>query len=363
MSGGRHPPQDRLLSRRYVRPMNESDQPQVNLLASLERLVQDLYALETALAGRLSAGEMDLLSSIQQTAQTLHTHWRLWIEREGEGVPVSASLAHAQTLAYAHDLVQTYRQSVENRRRLELTAQQLIRAEKLATIGRVAASVAHELGNIVTPLLMYTNLLEGAATGQSPEIVELAGQIRQTTQRARTMVEQLAASAQSDAGHTLPTDLAQVIDGVLELLAPRFKKGGVSLRYEIAPDLPLTAARPGQLEQVFTNVIINALEAMPGGGQFTISLGLEPMAGNGEQALCIRFADTGEGIPADRISQVFDPFYTTKSGGAGSGLGLFVSHLIVDQHGGTIELDSLLGEGTTVSIYLPVAGNGNPARA
>jgi signal transduction histidine kinase len=343
--------------------MHESDQPQVNLLALLERLDQDLSALEAALAGRLGVEEMDLLSSIRQTAQTLHTHWRLWIEREGEGVRVSASLAHAQTLAYAYDLVQTYRQSVENRRRLELTAQQLIRSEKLATIGRIAASVAHELGNIVTPLLMYTNLLEGAAAGQSPEIVEIAGQIRQTTQRARTMVEQLAASAQSDADHTLPTDLAQVIDGVLELLAPRFKKGGVSLRYEIASDLPPVAARPGQLEAVFTNVIINALDAMPGGGQLTISLSLEPMTGDGEQALCIRFADTGEGIPANCVSQVFDPFYTTKSGGAGSGLGLFVSHLIVDQHGGTIELDSMLGEGTTVSIYLPAVCNDNPPRS
>jgi two-component system NtrC family sensor kinase len=345
------------------KPMNESEQPQVNLLSLLERLDQDLSALETALSGRLSAEEMGLLASVQQTAQILHMHWRLWIEGEGEGVPVSASLAHAQTLAYAHDLVQTYRQSVENRRRLELTAQQLIRSEKLATIGRIAASVAHELGNIVTPLLMYTNLLEGAAAGQSAEIVEIAGQIRQTTQRARTMVEQLAASAQSDAGHTLPTDLAQVIDGVLELLAPRFKKGGVSLRYESTPDLPPVAARPGQLEQVFTNVIINALDAMPGGGRLTISLGLESMAGNGEQALCVRFTDTGEGIPADCVSQVFDPFYTTKSGGAGSGLGLFVSHLIVDQHGGTIELDSVLGEGTTASIYLPVVPNDDPPPA
>ncbi len=340
--------------------MNEIDQPQVNLLALLERLDQDLSSLGTALTGRLSVEEMGLLASIQQAVQILHTHWHLWIEREGEGVPASASLAHAQTLAYAYDLVQTYRQSVENRRRLELTAQQLIRSEKLATIGRVAASVAHELGNIVTPLLMYANLLEVAAAGQSSEIVEIAGQLRQITQRARVMVEQLAASAQGDAGHTLPTDLAQVMDRVLGLLAPRFKKGGVNFQCEVTPDLPLVAARPGQLEQVFTNVIINALDAMPDGGQLTIRLGLEPMTGNGEQALCICFADTGEGIPADHISQVFDPFYTTKSGGAGSGLGLFVSHLIVDQHGGTIELDSPLGEGTTVSIYLPVDYNDNP---
>ncbi len=337
--------------------MNEQDPPAVNTL--LEQIEGDLASLEQALAGRLGADEARLLSSARQASRLL----RLQLQGAGKpAIPVTedssapASLAHAQALAYAHDLVQTYRQSAEHRRRLELTEQQLIRAEKLATMSRVAATVAHELGNIVTPLLMYTSLLEGAAANQSSEIVEIAGQMKQIIQRARTMVEQLAASARGDTGHTLPTDLNQALDYALGLLAPRFKKAGVAIRRQDAPNLPLVAARPGQLEQVFTNIAINALDAMPDGGQFDIDVTVESTAGNSQRAVCIRFADTGCGIPSDHLPHVFDPFYTTKSGGAGSGLGLFVSHLIVDQHGGTIEIDSREGEGTTVIIHLPTAG-------
>ena len=341
--------------------MNESDQPQINSFALLEQLEGGLSSLEAALAGRLSADEAHLLSSIRQTGRLLRSLLPVVPDkgfvpvREEEAVSAAASLAHAQTLAYAHDLVRTYRQSAEHRRRLELTAQQLIRAEKLSTMSKMAATVAHELGNIVTPLLMYASLLEGAAAGQSPEIVEIAGQIKQITRRARTMVEQLAASTRGDQGHTLPTDLIEVLDHVLGLLAPRFKKEGITVRRQVAPNLPSVAARPGQLEQVFTNIVINALDAMPDGGQLTISMAIEPTAQNSERAVCIRLADTGDGIPPDRLPFVFDPFYTTKSGGAGSGLGLFVSHLIIDQHGGAIEINSQIGKGTTVIIRLPIA--------
>ncbi len=336
--------------------MNKQDLPAVNTL--LKQIEDDLISLEQALAGRLSADEARLLSSAQQADRLVRSQLQAADEPPspaGEAGMEPASLAHAQTLAYAHDLVQTYRQSAEHRRRLELTEQQLIRAEKLATMSRVAATVAHELGNIVTPLLMYASLLEGAAADQSSEIVEIAGQMKQIIQRARTMVEQLAASARGDTGHTLPTDLNQALDYALGLLAPRFKKTRVVVERQIAPDLPLVAARPGQLEQVFTNIAINALDAMPDGGQFIIGVTVETTTRSGQRAVCIRFADTGCGIPPDHLPHVFDPFYTTKSGGAGSGLGLFVSHLIVDQHGGTIEIDSREGEGTTVTIHLPIA--------
>jgi two-component system NtrC family sensor kinase len=336
--------------------MNEKDPPAVDTL--LEQIEDNLASLEQAIASRLGTDEARLLSSVQQASRRLRLQLQvadkpaLPVKEDG---PTPASLAHAQTLAYAHDLVQTYRQSVEHRRRLELTEQQLIRAEKLATMSRVAATVAHELGNIVTPLLMYASLLERAAADQSSEIVEIAGQMKQIIQRARTMVEQLAASARGDAGHTLPTDLNQALDYALGLLAPRFKKARVAVQRQIAPDLPLVAARPGQLEQVFTNIAINALDAMPDGGQFIIGVTVESTTSSDQRAICIRFADTGCGIPPDHLPHVFDPFYTTKSGGAGSGLGLFVSHLIVDQHGGTIEIDSQEREGTTVIIHLPVA--------
>jgi len=337
--------------------MNVKDPLVVNTL--LKQIEDNLVSLEQAIAGQLGADEAHLLSSVQQASRLLRLQLQVADQPAvpvNEDGPTPASLAHAQALAYAHDLVQTYRQSAEHRRRLELTEQQLIRAEKLATMSRVAATVAHELGNIVTPLLMYTSLLEGAAADQSSEIVEIAGQMKQIIQRARTMVEQLAASARGDTGHTLPTDLNQALDYALGLLAPRFKKARVAVRRQVAPDLPLVAARPGQLEQVFTNIAINALDAMPDGGQFIIGVTVESTISSGQRAICIRFADTGCGIPPDQLPHVFDPFYTTKSGGAGSGLGLFVSHLIVDQHGGTIEIDSQEGEGTTVTIHLPIAG-------
>ena len=262
-------------------------------------------------------------------------------------------------MQYARDLVKAIRQEKEHQRRLELTSQQLIRAEKLATVGQVDAAVAHELGNILTPLLMYAKLIyKEAADNEELEIAEFAIQITRIANRASNMLRKLVDAARGERGMMIPVDLTHVFRNTLALLLPQIKKQGINVKQQYPDELPLVMGRPDQLEQVFINIGLNAFDAMPSGGQFTITL--EPGNGADNRSaepgfITIRLSDTGIGIPPENISRLFEPFYTTKERGAGSGLGLFVSHLIIDQHGGAIEVESEPGVGTAFIVKLPTA--------
>jgi signal transduction histidine kinase len=124
----------------------------------------------------------------------------------------------------------------------------------------------------------------------------------------------------------------------------------------------MVLGRPDQLEQVFINIGLNAFDAMPNGGTLTIQMDAVPVIANADHPntyIVVKLRDTGVGIPPENISHLFEPFYTTKKRGAGSGLGLFVSYLIIDQHGGAIEVESALGQGTTFTIKLPVTDGGD----
>ena len=353
---------------------------QENYLEEIQALVQtlnhNLITLATSLKGDLSSASEEALANlfqVQINLQNLLDAKRSDIAQESTaavspllGEPAEDvverevdSIAYAQAMQYARDLVKAIRQKKEQQRRLELTSQQLIRAEKLATVGQVAAAVAHELGNILTPLQMYAKLIsrEAGDQAENSEIVEFSNQITQIANRASDMLRQLVDAARSERAIMIPVDLRYVIRNTLALLAPQIKNRGVNVKEYYPKDVPLVMGRPDQLEQVFINMGLNAFDAMPDGGDFTIILD----TGNGisqiEQAdfITIRLTDTGIGIPPEDISLLFEPFYTTKERGAGSGLGLFVSYLIIDQHGGAIEIESELGQGTTFVIKLPTA--------
>jgi signal transduction histidine kinase len=337
--------------------------------ALTQTLNHHLITLATSLKGRLSPGEEDILANlfqIQMNLQALLDETSPRLNSLSDSLPAATqtrevdSIVYAQAMQYARDLVKAMRQKKENQRRLELTSQQLIRAEKLATVGQVAATVAHELNNILTPLLMYAKLIYRETAGdEKSEVAEFASQITNIANRASDMLRQLVDAARNEAAITYPIDLTQVINNALTLLAPRINKQYISIEQRYPDDLPLVIGNPSQLEQVFINIALNAFDAMPDGGDFTITLKFEnglPDASAPANFISIRLSDTGEGIPMENISSLFEPFFTTKARGAGAGLGLFVSYLIINQHNGAIEVESELGIGTTFVVKLPIAG-------
>ena len=333
-----------------------------------QALVQNLYhhliTFATSLKGRLSSDEEDTLAKLFQIQMDLQMLLDEISLRASAASLASSSedttdnIAHAQAIQYARDLITAMRQKREQQHRLELTSQQLIRAEKLATVGHVAATVAHELGNIFTPLLMYAKLIYRETAGdQTSEVAEYATQITKIANRASDMLRQLVDAARSEPAKMVPLDLTNVIKNALTLFQPRIEKQGLKIEQLFPENLPLVMGRPDQLEQVFINLALNAFDAMPRGGNLKITLEVSVNGTGGSHTrpdfVTIYVKDTGIGIPPENISLLFEPFYTTKAQGAGSGLGLFVTHLIVDQHGGAIEVDSELGIGTTFTIKLP----------
>ncbi len=358
--------------------MSNIDETEDNKMQPLiQSLNQHLVTLATSLKGQLSPGEEETLATLfqlQLNMQALLAHSPvptsqpeidsepdLAKEQPDDYTEQATKIAHAQAMQYARDLVEAIREKKEQQRRLELTSQQLIRAEKLATVGQIAAAVAHEMGNILTPLLMYAKLIykETVDIGE-PELAGFAAQITHITNRASNMLRQLVDAARNERAMMIPVEVDNVIDKSMALLLPQLNKHGIKIEHQYSDNLPLVLGRPDQLEQVFINLGLNACDAMPEGGNFIITL--DPANGtqtqvNHSEFITIRLSDTGVGIPPENISRLFEPFYTTKERGAGSGLGLFVSHLIVDQHGGVIEVESKPNVGTTFIIKLPARDN------
>ncbi len=337
-----------------------------------QTLNHHLITLAASLKGRLSSQEEETLVNLFQVQMNLQALLDDAVPKLKNGLSSAAlsyeasartdSSAYAQALEYARDLVKAIRQKKEHQRRLELTSQQLIRAEKLATVGQVAATVAHELNNILTPLLMYAKLIYKETVGDgASDIAEYATHITEIANRASNMLRQLVDASRNDSAITIPVDLAKVIHNALALLSPRIKSQNISLVQEYPDYMPLVMGNPSQLEQVFINIALNAFDAMAQGGTFTVTIKL----GNGQanqsdeaRFISVHLSDTGEGIPAEHISNIFEPFFTTKARGAGAGLGLFVSYLIINQHNGAIEVESEVGTGTTFIIKLPTHKEG-----
>jgi signal transduction histidine kinase/DNA-binding response OmpR family regulator len=230
---------------------------------------------------------------------------------------------------------------------------QLIQAEKLAAMGRLTASIAHELNN---PLQAVQNCLHLVLHRT------LADEKRQKyLKMAQDEVERLISTVQRmldfyrpslDKHHT--TDVHEVIEDVLALVYKRLQRDKVHVQQSFAADVAPLNAIENQLKQVFLNLVINAIEAMPGGGELVIRTQLSD---DGEWAL-ISFQDQGVGLSAEARAHLFEPFYTTKT--KGTGLGLSVSYGIIEQHGGTIEVESTKGQGSCFTVKLPTRQNLSP---
>jgi two-component system NtrC family sensor kinase len=226
--------------------------------------------------------------------------------------------------------------------------EQLQISEKMASIGLLAAGVAHEVNTPLTGISSFTQMLLESAPPGDPT-TQVLEKIEKQTFRAAKIVNgllNLARPAQVDSG---PCDVNAVVNDVLSLLEHQFRTGSIQVRKELAARAPVVQGIEHKLQQVFLNLFLNARDAMPKGGWLTIVTRAEA------DGAVIEIGDTGSGIPAEQLSRIYDPFFTTKEIGKGTGLGLSITYGIVQEHGGTITCDSQVGQGTRFSIRLPLA--------
>jgi two-component system NtrC family sensor kinase len=248
-------------------------------------------------------------------------------------------------------LIVEHKHAEEERSRLQ---DQLIHADRLATIGQLAAGVAHELNEPLGSILGFAQLVEKSSN--LPEQAEKdMKKIISASLYAREVIKKLMVFARQMPPRIVEVDLNRAIDDGLYFLEARCLKAGISVERDLAPDLPLIAADLAQISQVFVNLVVNAVQAMREGGVLTIRTRREL----GWVTLIVE--DTGIGMSRDILDKIFLPFFTTKDVDEGTGLGLAVVHGIVSAHRGSIDIDSRPGAGTTFRVNLPVNRPGGHA--
>ncbi|MGD1993904.1 MAG: GAF domain-containing protein, partial [Anaerolineae bacterium] len=253
----------------------------------------------------------------------------------------------ASHVAVALENARLYEAEREQRRLLEQSQAQLVQSEKLAATGRLAASLAHEINN---PLQAIHNGLQLLLTfpmnrEEQREYLQMADE---EVERLMEMVARILDFARRPERRMQPTQLNDVVEKVLALAGKYLQHRHIVLERDLAADLPPLLATPDELGQVFLNMIINALDAMPEGGTLRVSTRLAK-----DGRLTTTFADTGQGIAPEHIDRVFEPFFSTKEGG--TGLGLSVSYNVIKRHGGEIAVESTLGEGSRFTVWLPAS--------
>jgi len=244
--------------------------------------------------------------------------------------------------------VQRNLELAESNARLQSAQQQLVQSEKLAAVGQLTAGIVHDVKN---PLAVIKGLAEILQEEDNLNAFtrEQLGLIRDNASRANNIVSDLLKFARQSTPELALRDLRETVEASLRLTEYLARRGRVTTRVEL-PETPVLATYDAQqIEQVLINLIQNAIQAMPGGGE----LALRVTPGEGEAVLTV--SDTGTGIAPENLRRIFDPFFTTKPEGEGTGLGLSVSYGIIARHHGEITVDSALGRGTTFTIRLPVA--------
>jgi PAS domain S-box-containing protein len=261
--------------------------------------------------------------------------------REMKRLLLEAQAAAAAEREQAAERAKAYRE-------LKTLQARLIQSEKMSSLGRMAASVAHEINNPLGAIVVYSHLLLENSPEDFPGRANLQKVVREAI-RCRDIVRGLLDFARPGAGVRQAADLNAVVRAAHDLLRGQglFKDIAVSL--DLNPTPVETTCDPSQLQQAFTNLLVNAAEAISGPGTITIRTWHDSARGMAAASV----ADTGCGIPPENLERIFEPFFTTKQGGHGTGLGLAIAYGIVERHGGTLKVDSRPGEGTAFTVWLP----------
>jgi signal transduction histidine kinase len=244
------------------------------------------------------------------------------------------------------EMARLYAQLEAMKTELRRAREQLARTARMATVGDAASTLAYGINNRMQAILNITHLM-AKDVGQQGVRAEDVAAVEAEAARASRLLGLLHGMPQSDGPAWGVHDLSSLLSSAVSASAPSASSRGVTTVVDLDPDAPSLLCDGNQMESVFRNLIDNACNAMPTGGWLTVST----RATDG--GMEIRLADTGVGIPAGHLERVFDPFFTTKSETEGAGLGLAACRRTVEGHGGAIGLESLVGEGTTVTIRLP----------
>ncbi|HKR58150.1 MAG TPA: ATP-binding protein, partial [Pyrinomonadaceae bacterium] len=238
-------------------------------------------------------------------------------------------------------------EDVTSRIRLE---EQLQQREKLSSIGLLAAGVAHEVNTPLTGVSSYTQMLLGMLPEADPKHA-LLQKVRRQAERATNIVNNLLNFSRTGSATEFgEVDIHRVLDDTLQLLEPQLRRSQIEIERVYQEDQPLVFGNSGKLQQIFTNLLLNARDAIPDGGRIKIST-----TNTDGNSLVVEIADSGIGIAPENVAKIYDPFYTTKGVGRGTGLGLAVSYGIIQEHSGHISVDSTPGRGTTFKITLPTS--------
>ena len=224
------------------------------------------------------------------------------------------------------------------------TEEQMIRADKLASIGRLAAGFAHEINNPLTNISLYAQILHHKARGENRQMLDI---VRSQTDVAGRIVKNFLKFSYPHSENYGPIQLNETLLKVLAFLKSQFRQGNVNVECDLDPELREIRGDGSHLEQVFVNILTNAIHSIDNDGHLKIST-----CNNGEQ-IKVAISDTGCGIPKEHLSKIFDPFFTTKEVGKGTGLGLFISYGIIQKHNGTIRVKSDIDKGTSFIIQFP----------
>jgi len=233
---------------------------------------------------------------------------------------------------------------------LERRQDELVQSRKMAAIGTLTSGIAHELNNPLNNIVLTAEAMkEELGKLNEAELAGMADDILSQSERASEIVRDLLDFARSERPSFEEIHVGELIRQSLKLVSNQAAVGGIEVEAGIAEDLPDIYGERRNLQQVFVNLFVNAIQAMPDGGTLTVRAYRVP----GTQDVAVMVADTGVGIPAEYLSRIFDPFFTTKGVGRGTGLGLTVAYGIVEKHGGKIEVESQVGRGTTFTVVLP----------
>jgi len=272
-------------------------------------------------------------------------------QREYSPADINLLIAVGSQFSSAIERTRLYEETRHAYENLRLTQEQLLQSEKMAAVGQLISGVAHELNNPLTAILGYSQLLSsnGAMDAQGLEYSE---KLYKQAQRTHRIVQNLLSFARQHKPERVPVQINQVLEDTVALREYDLRANDIRLHLELDKELPMTAADPHQLQQVFLNMMNNAVDAILEQDQAVTKGGdLWIVTGENESGLFIRFTDSGQGVK--EASRVFDPFYTTKPVGKGTGLGLSICYGIVTEHGGTIRVKNDPPRGACFTIELP----------
>ena len=270
-------------------------------------------------------------------------------------ISLSASIVHENgkkvaTIGFFHDR----REEIRMKKELEKTQVQLLQAEKMSSLGKMAAGVAHQLNNPLSGIILFTKLVMEEYDLPSDALEDLE-RVLEDAKRTKDIVKELLEFARQTSHDMKPHDINAIISRTMFLLENQSIFQNIEIEKQLEGNFPLINGDAQQLNHVFMNIILNAADALDGSGKLSLKTYTKPQDSKGY----IEISDTGSGIPEDVLPHIFEPFYTTKEQGKGTGLGLSMVYGIVESHSGHIRVESGPGKGTTFFIEFPTSGYEN----